>query len=420
MTPLAFADLYCGAGGATTGVLRAARRNGREIGFGVAINHWPIAVATHSANHPGVTHLCESVERVDPCVAVPGGVLDLLWASPECTHHSRARGGKPRQNQSRSGASHVLTWLDKLYVKAVIIENVPEFVEWGPLGANGEPLKSQKGECFAAFLQSLQARNYHVEWRVLNAADYGDPTSRRRLFVIAVKRPRKVVWPEPTHRPAGQTTSLFGEAQPWRTAREIIDWGIKGKSIFNRARPLAPNTLRRIAAGLRRFGGAAAEPFLICMEHAGSVRSVDRPMPTITTARGGAMAVVEPFVVSAGGPEVDAIPVSRPLNTVLTRDHMALCEPFVVKYYGTAGANSIHEPLDTVTTKDRFLLVEPSTGATVAELDIRFRMLQPSELAAAHSFPPDYQFTGNKAQVVKQIGNSNPTELTAALTRGLI
>ena len=385
MTPLAFADLYCGAGGATTGVLRAARRCGREIGFGVAINHWPTAVATHSANHPGVTHLCESIERVDPCVAVPGGVLDLLWASPECTHHSRARGGKPRQNQSRSGASHVLTWLDKLYVKSVIIENVPEFAEWGPLGANGEPLKSQKGECFAAFIQSLKARHYHVEWRVLNAADYGDPTSRRRLFIIAVKRPRKVVWPEPTHRPTGETVSLFGTTKPWRTAREIIDWSNLGTPLSRRKKPLSPNTLRRIEAGLKKFCGG--QPFLVQTDQTGgpgTLTSVDEPMPT-----------------------------------AVTKQNCGLVTPFLTKYYGTALCQSVDDPLDSVTTKDRFLLVNPVSNER-HEREIYFRLLQPGELAAAHSFPRDYRFTGNKAEVVKQIGNSNPTELTAALTRGLI
>ena len=445
MTPLAFADLYCGAGGATTGVLRAARRNGREIGFGVAINHWPIAVATHSANHPGVTHLCESIEQVDPCVAVPAGVLDLLWASPECTHHSRARGGKPRQNQSRSGASHVLTWLDKLYVKAVIIENVPEFAEWGPLGADGTPLKSKRGECFAAFVQSLQARNYHVEWRVLNAADYGDPTSRRRLFVLAVKRPRKVVWPEPTHRTPGDTDNLFGHAKAWRTAREIIDWSNLGTPLSQRKKPLSPNTMRRIQAGLKKFCGrplqscaaprsadapvptiatdgaiALAQPFLVNMKGQSNSVSVDQPLPT-ATAHAQHLYLAQPFLVQTDqtGGRGSVTSVDEPMPTAVTKQNCGLVTPFLTAYYGSSLAQSVDEPLDSVTTKDRFLLVNPQTNER-HELEIYFRLLQPGELAAAHSFPRDYRFTGNKSEVVKQIGNSNPTELTAALTRGLI
>lgn len=303
----------------------------------------------------------------------------------------------------------------------------------------------------------------------------GDPTSRRRLIVLA-RRGKPVIWPEATHGTA---------ERPHRAAKEIIDWSLRGQSIFNRKRPLAANTLRRIAAGLRKFGGAGAEPFLVMlygtndvrdvnrpmpavtangqhigvcepflvnmkgqsnaadlnqpaptitshaahlmlcepfivtMEHKGSVRMVDKPVPTITTAKGGAFGLVEPILLGQQSGH-NGSPVSAPCPTVATAGAIALCEPFVVKYYGTASANSLQEPLDTVTTKDRFMLVEPKTGKAVAELDILFRMLQPHELSAAMSFPKGYQFTGTKTDQVKQIGNAVPVELATAHAKALL
>lgn len=464
---IAFADLFCGAGGASTGVILAASRKGIDIKDGVAINHWPIAVETHSANHPKVRHLCEAIERVDPCEAVPSGRLDLLWASPECTHHSRARGGKPRQNQSRAGASHILTWLDKLYVRNVIIENVPEFLDWGPLDCHGQPMRSKRGENFRTFVESIRARSYNVEWKILNAADYGDATTRRRLFVICRRKPLKIVWPEPSHRSTEELTNeLFGKKKRWKPAREIIDWTDLGTALSQRKRPLKPNTMRRIFAGLEKFCGLSfvtgqqscasarsteqpaptiardgaiglVTPFLINLCHSkgnGGHSSVTNPVPTITTAKGGELALVSAngFLVSLAhgntpGENVDrrALDPEQPLRTQHCANkfgvsrHHAVIQSFITKYYGTALAVSVEEPLDSVTTKDRFMLVNPKTNEAL-ELEIYFRLLKPSELAGAHSFPADYRFSGNKTQVVKQIGNSNPVELTAALTAVVI
>lgn len=409
MTPLTAVDLFCGAGGTSTGILSAASDLGRPVNL-LAINHWITAIKTHTLNHPRVRHLCESLENITPRQQVPGGRLHLLAASPECTHHSVAAGGRPRNDQSRATAWHVCRWVSELRVDNLLIENVREFVDWGPLDARGKPLKSRKGETFKAFLQALQSLGLNVEYRIVNAADFGDPTSRKRLFILG-RRGKPVQWPAATHGPDA--------AQPHRGAREIIDWSLPGASIFNRRRPLAPNTLRRIAAGLRKFGGASAQPFLIAMEHGGRVRSVDRPLPTITTAKGGALGVVQPFLL---GQQSCAAPraTDQPVPTICTDGAIGLVEPFVVKYYGTGEAKSLELPLDTVTTKDRFLLIEPQSGRTLAELDIRFRMLQPHELAAAMSFPKTYTFTGTRAAQVKQIGNAVPVELARAHARALL
>jgi DNA (cytosine-5)-methyltransferase 1 len=892
--PLEVVDMFCGAGGTTNGVYDACAELGLAVNM-LAINHWDVAVATHSANHPYARHLCESVDNVDPRKQVPGGRLNLLVASPECTHHSLARGGKPMSDQSRASAWHIVRWAEALYIENILVENVREFCfpeytavlskrgiveigdlvvgdevwthnarwkpvthisrrradtvrvigygnsiieptenhefyarqyapkitksgkygrhesrllqpewvradrladknlestyteqnsgyawatpselprywqrmpktlgvdtkspaffymigrwlgdgwiwkrkqrqdlvricdckegaplletklaetglawrrsehtpsvdvfdlstesskilipwlrnnfgqyapektlpawifgastdqrwaliegycdadgsedesgkvsstsvsrrlavgirlllqslgvvasigecqpqtsllngkpvegrwsycvtwqreitwekchrydlhiwgpvrevkaarkdvevvditvaddhsfiadgqvvhncNWGPLGSNGRPLKSRKGETFQAFIRALESLNYNVEYRVLNAADYGDATTRHRLFVQARKRPRKIAWPVASHHKvdAGQP-SLFEQGQPWRGAREIIDWSIPGKSIFGRKKPLAPTTLARIAAGLKKFGGQNAEPFLVVLRNHGSdrsiheptgagrtaksvdqplstvigenhtyviepfvaelrsgmdARSVKEPLSTITTKGGhhglvepflapffgerqgqeprcqsvdsplptvtshGAGGLVEPFLtpLNHGAEDVRVYPLDRPLPTVTSADTVALIEPFIVplnhgegdtrshsiedpmptltsvdawsviepflaQFNGTGGANSIDKPLGTITAKDRFGLVQ------TYGLDIRFRMLQPRELANAMSFPETYQFTGPRDMKVKQIGNGVPRRIAKALALSMV
>ncbi len=417
------ADLFCGAGGTSTGALVALRRLGFRAEL-TAVNHWPVAVATHEANHPASRHVCAAVDSINPRHLFPSGTLDLLWASPECTHHSRARGGKPMSDQSRASGHCVTRWAETLRPSVILVENVKEFAEWGPLGVDGRPLRSRKGATFRAWIGMLESLGYRVDWRVLCAADYGDPTSRERLFVQAVLGRRKIVWPEPTHR-KNADADLFGPLHPWRAAREIIDWSIQADSIYARKKPLAPRTLERILDGLRRFGGA---PHLVCMEHGGRVVSVDSPLPTITTARCGAIGLAEPFIIQMRGTSPSQVrgsarPLSEPLSTISAGGiHHGLVEPFLIEYYGTGGARRITEPLGTVTAKSRFGLAMPEvdSGGERCFLDIRFRMLQPHELAAAQGFPRGYRFTGTKTEVVRQIGNAVPCGLSGALVAGAI
>jgi DNA (cytosine-5)-methyltransferase 1 len=409
MSVIHAADLFCGAGGSSTGLRRIVDALGAQLEL-TAVNHWPTAVETHATNHPHARHVCESLDSIDPR-RVTGGKLDLLWASPECTHHSTARGGKPIADQSRSTAWHVLRWAEALRPSWVIVENVPEFQTWGPLGANLRPLASRKGQTFSAWRQGLQSLGYHVEHRVLNAADYAAATSRRRLYVVARldggRARGPIPWPAQTHAPIG-THSLFSDVHPWRGAREIVDWSVAGTSIFHRPKPLAPNTLRRIAAGARKFWGVELEPFLVAMEHGGRVLSLDNPLPTITTAKGGAFGIVEPFLLGQQS-GAEGRPVSQPTPTVATSGAISLIEPFIVSFYGTLNVSSARHPLPTVTTKDRFGLVQP------AALDITFRMLKPHELSAAMGFPTGYQFSGTRTEQVKQIGNAVEVNQAAAL-----
>lgn len=444
-------DMFCGAGGTSTGLYEAADELRLDVNL-LAINHWEIAIATHSANHRAAQHICETLDQVNPRKAVPSGRLHLMVASPECTHHSNARGGKPMSDQSRASAWHVLRWAEALRVDNIIIENVREFMGWGPLNpSNGRPIKSRKGEIFQAFLQSLRALGYTVDYRVLNAADYGDPTTRERLFILARLGRKGITWPAPTHAqdPSGD---LYGARAPWRAAREIIDWSIPGRSIFGRAKPLSPNTMRRIEAGLRKFGGPGIEPFLVVLRGRNKGRDIGLPAPALT-AGGNHVGQVEPFLVKYYG-TADAQAVTDPMPTVTGKDRFAVCEPFLLSLAhtkdGSERVRSLSQPLPTQTTKAEMAICEPfvigqQSGAaprsvknpvpTVAaagaislvqptlnghQLDIRFRMLQPHELARAQSFPAGYQFSGNRADQVKQIGNAVPTQLARALCRAAL
>lgn len=391
------ADLFCGAGGTSAGAVEAIEALGYAPQL-TAINHWDVAVATHTVNHPAARHLCASIDDLNPRTLFAENELDLLWASPECTHHSTARGGRPVNDQSRATAHCVTRWAEALRPAVILVENVPEFETWGPIGANGRPLASRKGETFRAWLGMLHSLGYAVDYRRLMAANYGDPTTRERLFVQAVRGRRRIVWPDPTHaKPADDLFGLDGR-KPWVPAADIIDWSIPGRSIFRRSRPLATTTMKRIREGLEEHGGAT----IIAMEHGGRTLPVSRPLPTVTTAKGGAFGVAYILPQQSGG---KLRPVSEPAPTISTAGALSL----IVEYYGNGRARPVTEPLPTVTTVDRFALIQQQGG------DVLFRMLRWHELAAAQGFRPDYKFTGSQRDITKQIGNAVPRRLARAL-----
>ncbi len=249
------ADLLCGAGGSSAGAKRALEEMGLEMDL-VCVNHWPTAIDTHERNFPEARHYIQDISTVRPHILVPEGYLDLLMASPTCTHHSVARGGKPTSDQQRSDPWHIITWLTELRVKRIIIENVWEFIGWGPVNMKtGRPIPSRKGEYFHAWTETLRRLGFELEWRKLNAADYGDATTRQRFILMGRSDGRKIHWPMPTHKKRDDISAdLFDTAKPWRSASEIIDWSIKGRSILNRKKPLAPKTLARVLAGAFKFG----------------------------------------------------------------------------------------------------------------------------------------------------------------------
>lgn len=390
------ADLFCGAGGTTTGLRIACDKLGYELDL-VAVNHWDIAIATHTSNHPGARHMCASVDTVDPRLAVPGGRLDILWASPECTFFSVARGGKPVTDQGRASAWLILRWAELLYIDTILIENVKEFRDWCPVGVNGRPMKSRKGETFNAFIAALKSLGYRVEYKILNAANFGAATTRERLFIQARRGRKPINWPAASHSKTG-ARSLFGRTKKWRAAKEIISWETPSRSIFGRKRPLAATTMARIIAGLEKFGGKDLEPFLVILRNHATAQSVDVPIPTLTAggkhiglaepfilpqrmfkgmqvdsierplrtirAQAGDFLLVEPkpFIVGAGGPTSGKRPqsVDVPLGTVITENHRGLVQSFIVSSGGPrTGETSCADPLGTLLTREHKALVQP-------------------------------------------------------------
>ena len=353
------ADLFCGAGGSSTGAQKAIAEIGGTMEL-VAINHWNTAIATHEANHPTARHLVEDVSMVDPEAVVEEGRLDLLMASPECTFYSRARGGKPVHDQGRMNPWAIHNWLTKLDVNCVLIENVPEFVTWGPLDPNGRPDKKHQGEHFQAWFLTFHALGYRAEWRILNAADYGDATTRKRFFLMARKDGNPVVWPEPSH--AKGDVGMFPGRLPWRGAREIIDWSNPGRSLLDdpkyRKKPLSEKTRRRIARGLERFGGPLAPLY---------IRLLDIPDHTPTTPTKANGQAREPFILNRGGENgsVRAHAVEDPVPTATTRSAgyiiQPISEPFICANRSNNAPKSLDEPIPPATTAHGggSFLVEP-------------------------------------------------------------
>lgn len=430
MRPIVHLDLYCGAGGWTTGFAEAMRELGipfREI----AANHWCRAIETMVANHPNVIAMQADIDAITPD-DIDADVIDHLHASPSCTHHSRAKGGKPRSNQLRSQPNEIWKFVDNKHVRRITIENVPEFTKWGPLTRKGKPIKRMEGSCFRAWLEQFTARGYDYEWRILNCADYGDATSRRRFFLQAVKRGcgLKIRWPKPTH------AEYPGRGlKRWRGVSECLDYSDIGNSIFGRKNPLADNTLRRIAAGAKRYWGIDLKPFIVRFNRNCDAESVDDPIPCVTVKEHyalctpivmdhfkGNVAVLQPLVLGQqGGAAIR--PDSAPCPTIATSGAIRKVDAFVIDMSRPGGNDSGHvrsskEPMRTITTYDNvqgvFAVLDDGRL-----LDIRIRMLKPSELAAAHSFPKGYVLSGSRADQVKQIGNSVPVRTAKALVKAM-
>lgn len=372
-------DNFAGGGGASTGIELAA---GRPVD--IAINHDPEAIRMHMANHPYTEHYQASVWDIDPVEVCRGRPVGLAWFSPDCKHFSRAKGGKPVSKNIRGLAWIVLRWAAKVSPRVIILENVPEFVTWGPV-RRGKPVKSKAGQTFRKWLLQLRELGYKVEYRKLKACDYGAPTVRERFFLVARRDGQPIVFPKPTH---GEGKGLLA----YRTAAECIDWTIPCKSIFGRKKPLAANTMRRIARGLDKFTIKLDKPFIINYKFKNPPESTDYPLSTITAV--GNHCVAMPHISKFYGGVVGSC-ITEPLGTVTAVDHNALTaaqliqyhsetaksetrgqslnEPVmtvdaspryaltaahIVKYYSGDHYTSANEPLHTVTTKDRNALVE--------------------------------------------------------------
>lgn len=447
--PVSVADLFCGAGGTSTGAEQALADLGKRMNL-VCINHWHIAIETHLRNHPDARHICQNIEAVEPDKVVPDGRLGLLLASPTCTYHSRARNGKPTSDQMRMDPWHIVRWCTSLNIQRIFIENVPEYIEWGPVDpTTGKIIKERKGEYFRAWINALATIGMAVDWRIVNCANYGDGTTRKRFILIGRSDGKPLEWAPETHAPADKAASVG--LKPWVAARDIIDWSIEGKSIFNRKKRLADNTLKRIYAGFRKYGGPQAEPFLVILRRHCDALPLDGPLPTIT-AKGNHIAIavpeLTPFVLGQHGGSAPR-EVGQPLPTITTDGAISLITPTLIHMKGRSDALSITNPFPTITTKSQLAVMEPSIqpmddmnrdlfgpmdpqdlqdriveidGKTYL-LDIKFRMLEWHELARAMSFSDDftsYHFVGNKTQIVKQIGNAVPVKTARAIITTLM
>lgn len=375
-------DLFAGGGGASLGV-----EMGLERAVDIAINHDPEAIAMHRANHPWTRHYTCDIHEVDPVEACQGRPVDFMWASPDCTHHSKAKGGKPRDKKLRFLAWTVVEWARKVRPAVICLENVEEFQDWGPLDDEGQPIKAMKGIIFQSFVKALRGLGYGVDWRQLKACDYGAPTTRKRLFLVARADGSAPEWPDPTHG--------MGRI-PYRTASECIDWTIPCPSIFDRKKPLAEATCKRIAKGIVKFVLENPRPFIVQIAHYNGNNIVQDsldPLRTITSA-------------TKGG-------------------EFALVSAFLLKYYGTNVGFNLTDPAQTVTSKDRFGLVTVTLdGEPYVVVDIGLRMLKPRELFRAQGFPDNYvidaEYNGKRLSQtaqVRMVGNSVCPPVAAALAR---
>lgn len=396
-------DNFAGGGGASTGIEMAL---GRPVD--IAINHDPEAIAMHEINHPHTKHFCESVWEVNPREITGGRPVDLCWFSPDCKHFSKAKGGKPVKKEIRGLAWVAIRYAATVRPRVIMLENVEEFVTWGPITVDGRPCPKNKGRTFNSFVNALRRHGYQVEWKELRANVYGTATIRKRLFLIARCDGLPIVWPEATHAPHQSPAVKVKQAKPQRLAADIIDWSLPCPSIFTRKKPLAEATLRRIARGIQRYVIDAAEPFIVKVNHGYDYfrgQSLGEPLQTITSKLGSALVVpkLAPFITEhANGSSQRNMPTDEPLRTICAQvkgGHFAVVAPplvqvgygeregqaprapgldkplgtivagggkhalvaaFLAKHYGgnyTGPGSDLRDPLSTVTTVDHNALV---------------------------------------------------------------
>lgn len=364
---LLYIDLFCGAGGTSTGV-NAARLDGEKCADVIAcVNHDANAIASHASNHPEALHFTEDIRTLElsPLVAHTAikrsenpDAFVVLWASLECTNFSKAKGGMPRDADSRTLAEHLFRYIEAINPDYIQIENVEEFMSWGDMDENGKPLSMDRGRLYRRWVNNVKKYGYRFEYRILNSADYGAYTSRKRFFGIFAKKGLPIVFPEPTHSKEPQKT-LFNDLKRWKPVKDVLDLEGEGLSIFARKKALSEKTLERIYAGLVKFVAGGKDAFLVkwnSMNRKGIYHapSIDEPCPTVATQNRLGVATVQ-FLSKqySGHPESKNTSIEEPAGTITCIDHHA----FVSAYYGNGHNHPIDEPAPTLTTKDRLSLI---------------------------------------------------------------
>ena len=388
MINLLYIDLFCGAGGTSTGV-NTSRLDGEECAKVIAcVNHDANAINSHASNHPEAMHFTEDIRTLDLtpmmdhlkcCRADNPEALTVLWASLECTNFSRAKGGQPRDADSRTLAEHLFRYIEAINPDYIQIENVEEFMSWGEVDENGKPLSMDKGKSYLRWVRNVKRYGYHFEHRILNAADYGAYTSRKRFFGIFARKGLPIVFPEPTHCKNGSAQSLFNDLEKWRPVSDILDFENEGDSIFGRKKPLSEKTLERIYAGLIKFVAGGKDAFMIKYNSVNQKTgkycppSLDSPSPTVACQNRLALAKVS-FLSKqySGHPASKNISVEGPAGTVTARDHHV----FISACYGNGYNIPLDRPAPTLTTKDKltkvschFIANEYSGGGQTSSID---------------------------------------------------
>lgn len=448
---LLYIDLFCGAGGTSTGV-ENARYEGRQCAKVVGcVNHNANAIASHAANHPDAMHFTEDIRTLElsPLTAhiaemrrqYPDAFV-VLWASLECTNFSKAKGGQPRDADSRTLAEHLFRYIEVINPDYIQIENVEEFMSWGDLDESGKPISKDAGRLYRQWVANVCEYGYLFAHRILNSADFGAYTSRRRFFGIFAKGSLPIVFPEPTHSKDG-ATGLFGQMQRWKPVRDVLDFSDEGESIFERKKQLVDATLERIYAGLIKFVAGGKEAFMVkwnSMSQTGKYHapSIDDPCPTIATQN--RLGVVQVSFLSkhyGGSPEGKNVSVEGPAGAITTSDHHA----FITAYYGNGTPCDVESPAPTVTTNPKHRLVtcrmeqecaiaitfddSPAMAkikrfmALYGIIDIKMRMLRIPELKRIMGFPSDYVLVGTQADQKKFIGNAVEVNMARVLCEAL-
>ena len=359
-------DNFAGGGGASTGMELAT---GRPVA--IAINHDPDAILMHKTNHPFTEHLQASVWDVDPRKVCRGRPVGLAWFSPDCKHFSKAKGAALVDRNIRGLAWIVLRWAGTVRPRVIILENVEEFVTWGPV-RKGRPVKKKAGQTFQKWKQQLLDLGYAVEHREIVAADLGAPTTRKRFVLIARCDGRPIVWPERTHGPIDSAEVRAGKLLPWKSAAEIIDWSVPCYSVFaskkelkekygvNAVRPLAENTMRRVIRGVDKFTIRSGRPFIVECNHAGAghVKDVGSPIGTVLAKH--TAGIVAPSLIQYHAEQTERVRANglgEPLPTVDASNRYGLTTAQLVEYFGNGQPLDVRKPMHTVTSHDREAVV---------------------------------------------------------------
>ena len=479
---LLYIDLFCGAGGTSTGVENARYKGTKCADVIACVNHDVNAIASHASNHPEALHFTEDIRTLElsPLVAHTAvkraenpDAFVVLWASLECTNFSKAKGGMPRDADSRTLAEHLFRYIEVLNPDYIQIENVEEFMSWGDLDENGKPISKDAGRLYRQWVENVCEYGYRFAHRILNSADYGAYTSRRRFFGIFAKDNLPIVFPEPTHSKEG-SAGLFGRLHRWKPVREVLDFSDEGESIFGRKKPLVDATLERIYAGLIKFVAGGKEAFIVKYNSVNKRTgkyvppSIDDPCPTVATqSRLGVAQVSFLSKYYGGSPEGKSVSVEEPAGAITTRDHHS----FITAYYGNGHNHSIDEPAQTVTANRKWhylmnpqfksargsvdktcftliarmdkmtpnliqteqgevaIIIEPNDSPAMIKIkqfmalygiiDIKMRMLRIHELKRIMGFPSDYILVGTQADQKKFIGNAVEVNMARVLCEAL-